>query len=89
MGMPREVITLKSALDELLEAHEEFDAAAFYGAAGDVHVAQMKVEAARRRARLVSGRFDHALGQFSSLEAMLEVEERGELERRTRLDAQE
>ena len=64
MSLPREVLTLKSALDELLGAHEEFDAAAFYGEAHDVYVAQMKVDAARRRARLISGRFEHAVNEF-------------------------
>ena len=89
MAMPREVLTLKSALDELLEAHEEFDAATFYGGTHELHVAQLKIDAARRRARLVSGRFDHAVSEFSSLERMLDVEERGELERNTRLSEDE
>ena len=85
MRMPREIMTLKSALDELLEAHEEFDAAAFYGEASDLHGAQMKVDAARRRARLVSGRFEHAISEYSALERMLDEPERGDLERKTRL----
>ena len=53
MNMPREIVTLKSALDELLAAHDEFDAASFYGTMGELHVAQLKVDAARRRARLI------------------------------------
>ncbi len=84
MQMPREILTLKSALDELLEAHEEFDAAAFYGEVSDVTVAQMKVDAARRRARLISGRFEHAVTEFGALERMLDGDEH--LERKTRLE---
>ena len=87
MNMPREVITLKSALDELLAAHDEFDAASFYGSMDELHVAQMKVEAARRRARLISGRFDHAIDQYSTLEKLIEAGERTELERNTRLES--
>lgn len=86
MKMPREIVTLKSALDELLAAHDEFDAASFYGSMGELHVAQMKVDAARRRARLISGRFDHALDQYSTLEKLIEAGEHTELERNTRLN---
>ena len=88
MEMSREAMTLKSTLDELLMAHDEFDAATFYGGTREMHAAQLKMEAARRRARLVSGRFAHALSQFSTLEKLVEAQERGELERNTRLQGE-
>lgn len=86
MALSREILTLKSALDELLCAHEEFDAATFYGGTHDLHIAQLKIDAARRRARLVSGRFNNAIRDYQALENLLDVEERGELERKTRLE---
>ena len=88
MEMSREAITLKSTLDELLMAHDEFDAATFYGGAHEMHAAQLKMEAARRRARLVSGRFTHTVSQFSTLEKLVEAQERAELERNTRLQSE-
>lgn len=86
MALPREILTLKSALDELLGAHEEFDAATFYGSTHELHIAQLKIDAARRRARLVSGRFDNAIRDYEALENLLNAEEIGELERKTRLE---
>lgn len=86
MQIPPEIGALKRALDSLLEAHEQFDRAAFYGGLSEMHDAQTKMDAARRRAKLASSRFDGALAQFQSLGGLLEgPDDAADLEKRTRL----
>lgn len=86
MQVPREVWALKRALDDLLSAHEEFDCATFYGTASEMHGAQSKVDAARRRSKLAASRFEGAMREFASLGELLEgPDDVADLEKRTRL----
>lgn len=86
MQVPREMWTLKNALDELLTAHEAFDAATFYGDLNDIHQAQLRLDSTRRRAALASQRFVRAAQEFSALGGLLEgPDDIADLERRTRI----
>ncbi len=86
MHIPREVWTLKKALDELLSSHEAFDAATFYGDLDDIHQTQVKLDSARRRAALASQRLERAAQEYSALGEMLEgPDDIADLERRTRI----
>lgn len=72
LWVPREVWGLRGAVAELLEAHDMFDQATFYGSMRDINAAQNRMEAARRRARRAKMRLDGAMKQFQALDALLD-----------------
>ena len=71
MQLPSEVESLKSALDELVEAHEGFDRAAFMGSFETMVRANMRLENALRRAKFVRSRFESASLQMDEPRALL------------------
>ena len=77
LWVPREVWNLRGAVRELLDAHEAFDQATFYGTMGDINDAQGRMEVARRRTRLASLRLDGAMRDFQALDALLDEPDDG------------
>lgn len=85
MQMSKEMKSLKTSVDALLQAHTEFDSALWQGDYEAMTRAQKKIEAARCRAALASRRFEETIEEFGRLAALLDLDSAVELEHRTRL----